>query len=63
MKINRKLIDPVIIILLCFVMMIPFFRNGVLYTGVDMAFHLNRAFEQYRVIQDGHVFSLINGRL
>lgn len=60
MKINRKLIDPVIIILLCFVMMIPFFRNGVLYTGVDMAFHLNRAFEQYRVIQDGHVFSLIN---
>lgn len=59
-KNNRKLFDVLIIIVLCVVMMLPFLNNSVLYTGVDMGFHLNRAFDQYKIFKSGHFYSPIN---
>lgn len=59
-KNNRKILDILIIIILCGCIMIPFFKDATLYTGVDMGFHLNREFEQYKILQSGHFFSQIN---
>lgn len=60
---KRKIADPLLLLLLCLVMITPFIRNNTLYTGVDMGYHLNRAYEEYMVLKSGHIFNLINGRL
>lgn len=57
---KRKIADPLLLLLLCLVMITPFLRNNTLYTGVDMGYHLNRAYEEYMTLKSGHIFNLIN---
>ncbi|WEV56496.1 hypothetical protein [Ligilactobacillus acidipiscis] len=58
-NINKKLWPVFIIILSSMFVMVPFFHNGVLHAGVDMSFHLNRAYELSENLKHGSLFPYI----
>lgn len=52
--------DLLVLIITGMIAIVPFIRNGILYTGVDMGFHLNRVSEVYNTLKSGHIFSYLN---
>lgn len=52
--------DLLLLMVTGLIAIVPFIRHGILYTGVDMGFHLNRVSEVYNTLKSGHIFSYLN---
>lgn len=57
---RRNFYDPISITIISFLIIIPLAKTHSLFSGVDMGFHLNRAFDLYKVLGHGHIFADLN---
>lgn len=57
---KQAILDILLLVGIATVAIFLFIKHGVLYTGVDMGFHLNRISEVYNTLQSGHLFSYLN---
>lgn len=57
---KTRYLDILLLVGVAAIAILPFILHGILYTGVDMGFHLNRIEEVYSTLQSGHVFSYLN---